>query len=457
MIQPERLQILNALAVRDGRFVLYWMQASQRADGNHALEFAVRKANRLNQPVVVGFGLTDEYPDANERHYAFMLEGLAETGRRLAERGIQLVVRRGSPPEVAAELAEAGASLVVTDRGYLRHQRLWREELAARVRRRCYQVESDAVVPVEAASSKGEYAARTLRPKLHRQWARYLTALKAVPARRDSLGLRFDSLDIARTDEILLTLDVDRTVGRTSHYVGGVCQARRRLRAFIGAKLRGYADRRNDPSLDIQSHMSPYLHFGQISPLEIALAVRRSRVGDRASKDAYLEELLVRRELAINYVFYNRGYDAYASLPRWARATLKAHRRDRREHVYTLRQLEAAETHDPYWNAAMTEMRLTGKMHNYMRMYWGKKILEWTRTPATAFRRTLELNNRYFLDGRDPASYANVAWCFGRHDRPWKQRPIFGTVRYMNAAGLQRKFDMAAYVRWVAGLHAIPE
>jgi len=202
--------------------------------------------------------------------------------------------------------------------------------------------------------------------------------------------------------------------------------------------------------------MSPYLHFGQISPLEIALAVRRSRVRDRANKDAYLEELLVRRELAINFVFYNRRYDVYASLPRWARATLKAHRHDRREHVYTLRQLEAAETHDPYWNAAMTEMRLTGKMHNYMRMYWGKKILEWTRTPAAAFRRALDLNNRYFLDGRDPASYANVAWCFGKHDRPWKQRPVFGTVRYMNAAGLERKFDMDAYVRRVAGLSALP-
>ena len=432
------------------------MQASQRADCNHALEFAIRKANRLKQPVVVAFGLTEEYPDANERHYSFMLEGLAETSRRLAGRGIQLVVRRGSPPAVAAELAEAGASLVVVDRGYLRHQRLWREELAARVERRCYQVESDAVVPLEVASGKEEYAARTLRPKLHRQWPRYLAALKAVPVQRDSLGMRFDSLDIARTDEILRALDIDRTVARVGHYVGGISRARRRLCAFIATKLRDYADRRNDPSLDVQSHMSPYLHFGQISPLEIALAVRRSRLRDRGSRGAYLEELLVRRELAINFVFYNRCYDGYASLPAWARATLKAHRRDRREHNYTLRQLESARTHDPYWNAAMTEMRLTGKMHNYMRMYWGKKILEWTPTPAGAFRRVLALNNRHFLDGRDPASYANVAWCFGKHDRPWKQRPVFGTVRYMNAAGLRRKFDMDAYLRRVDGLRGPP-
>jgi len=456
MIQPERIQILNDLPAKDGRFVLYWMQASQRADGNHALEFAVRRANRLNQPVVVVFGLTDEYPDANERHYAFMLEGLAETNDRLAERGIQLVVRRGPPWKVAAELAEAGASLVVADRGYLRHQRLWREELAARVGRRCYQVESDAVVPVEAASDKEEYAARTLRPKLHRQWPRYLTALKSGPVRKDSLNMRLGSLDISRTDEILNALDVDRTVGRIGRYLGGISQARKRLRAFTATKLREYANRRNDPSLGIQSHMSPYLHFGQISPLEIALAIRRSRVRDRANKDAYLEELLVRRELAVNFVFYNRAYDVYASLPRWVRTTLKAHRHDRREHVYTLQQLESGATHDPYWNAAMAEMRLTGKMHNYMRMYWGKKILEWTRTPAAAFRRALKLNNRYFLDGRDPASYANVAWCFGKHDRPWKRRPIFGTVRYMNAAGLQRKFDMEAYVRWVSALHAPP-
>jgi len=203
--------------------------------------------------------------------------------------------------------------------------------------------------------------------------------------------------------------------------------------------------------------MSPYLHFGQIGPLQIALAVRAARGLPKAAKDAFLEELLVRRELAINFVRYTPGYDRFACLPRWARATLKAHKSDRRERVYSLADLDAGRTHDPYWNAAMAEMRATGKMHNYMRMYWGKKLLEWTRSPRTAFRWMLELNNRYFLDGRDPASYANVAWCLGLHDRPWPERPIFGTVRYMNAAGLERKFDMQRYLDKVARLVAAEE
>lgn len=269
--------------------------------------------------------------------------------------------------------------------------------------------------------------------------------------KKDSLGLRFDSLDLGDADAVLASMDVDRSVGRVRRYVGGAGQARKLLRRFLSAKLKDYAALRNDPSLDIQSHMSPYLHFGQISPLEIALAVPRSRAGEK-SKEAYLEELLVRRELAVNFVFYNPRYDEYAAVPHWARTTLKAHAGDRREHVYTPEQLASSRTHDPYFNAAMAEMRLAGKMHNYMRMYWGKKIIEWTRSPRRAFRTMLALNNRYFLDGRDPASYTNVAWCFGKHDRPWTRRPVFGTVRYMNAAGLKRKFRIDDYVRWTEGL-----
>ena len=450
MVHQERIQELNDEPIRDGLYVLYWMQASQRAECNHALTFAIERANAMGVPVVAAFGLTDEYPEANERHYAFLLEGLAETSATLERRGIRLVVRRGSPEDVALELADA-ASLVVADRGYLRHQRHWRDAVGRAAPCLAVQVDSDVVVPVEAASDKEEYAARTLRPKLHRLWDRFLVPLRRVQAKKDSLGLRLDSLDAADVDGLLASLKVDRTVGRVGHYVGGASRARALLRKFIATKLDDYAGRRNDPSLDIQSHMSPYLHFGQISPLEVALAVRRSRAGE-ASKQTYIEELLVRRELAVNFVFRNGRYDQYAALPHWARTTLKRHRRDRREHVYTLDDLAAARTHDPYWNAAMEEVRLTGKMHNYMRMYWGKKIIEWTPAPQQAYRTMLALNNRYFLDGRDPASYTNVAWCFGKHDRPWGERDIFGTVRYMNAAGLERKFAIDDYVRQVAAL-----
>jgi deoxyribodipyrimidine photo-lyase len=449
MVQAERIQKLNDKSVRKGRYVLYWMQASQRAAGNHALQRAVARADELALPVVAAFGLMDDYPEANERHYAFMLEGLAETAAALEKRGIRLVLRRGAPADVALRLAD-DAAVLIADRGYLHHQRKWRRQVGRRAPCRVEQVESDAVVPVRAVSDKQEYAARTLRPKQEALWETYLVPLEEAEPMRDSLDLRLKGEEID-VDALLPALRLDRSVRRTGHFVGGLSQARTRLRQFIADKLARYADERNDPSLDIQSHMSPYLHFGQISPLEVALAVRDADAPAKA-KDAYLEELLIRRELAVNYCFHQPKYDSYQALPGWARATLRKHRDDARPVVYTLRQLEAAETYDPYWNAAMREMLVTGKIHNYMRMYWGKKIIEWTRRPRTAFRWMLGLNNRYFLDGRDPASYANVSWCFGLHDRPWAERDVFGTVRYMSAGGLERKFDIAAYVRWAESL-----
>jgi deoxyribodipyrimidine photo-lyase len=190
--------------------------------------------------------------------------------------------------------------------------------------------------------------------------------------------------------------------------------------------------------------MSPYLHFGQISPLDIALKVLQS---DSPGKDAYLEELITRRELSINYVFYNQYYDTFGGLPRWAQKTLTTHQGDERTSTYSPAQLEGADTHDPYWNAAQREMVLTGKMHGYMRMYWGKKILEWSSSPEKAFDTASFLNNKYELDGRDPNGYAGVAWCFGKHDRPWATRNVFGNVRFMNSAGLRRKFDADKYAR----------
>ena len=451
MIHRERIQRLNFNDPRDGDYVLYWMQASQRAEWNHALEHAIERTNERGLPLVALFGITDDYPEANLRHYAFMLEGLAETQAALRERGIQLVVVHQSPEQAAVEMA-TDAALVVTDRGYVRIQRRWRQHVARSVACPVVQVETDVVVPIKVVSRKEEYAAATLRPKLHRHLGRFMAPLKERKLRRDSLGLRIDSLDCSDPDGILGQLDIDRSVGRQGFYLGGTSRAKARLDAFIATQLDDYADKSNDPSLGITSDMSPYLQFGQISPLDIALRVRDAKGCVQASIDAYLEQLIVRRELSMNFVFYNPHYDSYRCLPDWARATLEEHRGDKREYVYTARQLEAAETHDPYWNAAMREMVLTGKMPNYMRMYWGKKILEWTRTPQHAFRTTLALNNRYFLDGRNPNGFAGVAWCFGKHDRPWAERPIFGKTRYMNANGLRRKFDIEAYVRQVNDL-----
>ncbi len=450
-IQPERVRALNDHPVRDGKYVVYWMQASQRAEYNHALEYAVQEANQLGQPLVAVFGLTDEFPEANLRHYAFMLAGLRQTQAALARRGVQLVVRRRSPERPAIDMV-GDASMLVADVGYLRIQRAWRRYVADSAPCLVVQVETDAVVPVEIASGKEEYAAATLRPKIHRQLDRFLVALKTTPLRRDSLGLKLDGLALSDEDAVLADLRVDRSVSPVDTHPAGTVQARQRLKRFIADRLRDYPTLRNDPGLDCVSHMSPYLHFGQISPLYVALQVAGARGVGRQAKDAYLEELIVRRELSLNFVHYSRHYDSYRALPAWARTTLADHRRDRRPVRYSADDLERARTDDPYWNAAQRQMVVTGKMHNYMRMYWGKKILEWTSSPQQAFRIALRLNNKYELDGRDPNSFAGVAWCFGKHDRPWSRRPIFGTVRYMNAAGLRRKFDIDAYVRKIEHL-----
>jgi deoxyribodipyrimidine photo-lyase len=254
---------------------------------------------------------------------------------------------------------------------------------------------------------------------------------------------------LADPEKLLARLDIDRSVPPVSAFRGGYSQARKLLREFIDHKLDHYDERTNDPSLDFTSHLSPYLHFGQISPLEVALAVAEA---PGPNEEAFLEQLIVRRELSMNFVHYNPAYDTYDCLPDWAKATLAEHEKDPRPYIYSEDELEQAQTHDPYWNAAQLEMVRAGKMHNYMRMYWGKKILEWSPTPREAFETALRLNNRYELDGRDPNGFTGVAWCFGKHDRPWQERPVFGRVRYMNAAGLERKFKMDAYVAKVAGL-----
>jgi deoxyribodipyrimidine photo-lyase len=452
MVEATRCRRLNDNHPRRGRYVLYWMQQSQRASFNPALEYAIEMANCDGLPVLVAFGLMDDYPDANLRHYRFMLEGLRDVAGTLAERQIKFVVRRGAPDRVAGALAE-DAALVVCDRGYLRHQKAWRAEVARRAPCAVVEVEGDIVVPLEVASGRAEAAARTLRPKLQRVWDQHLRPLEEAAVHKSALDLRIDgAVDLSDPEGVLGRLRLDRSVAPVARFKGGTAEARRRLRQFLIGKLAGYADARSEPAAFQCSLLSPYLHFGQISPVEIGLAVRAAKEAADADRRAYLEELIVRRELAANFVGFEARYDDYACLPGWARATLDAHRVDRRPHIYTREQLESARTHDAYWNAAMREMRATGFMHNYMRMYWAKKILEWSADPAAAFRTVLHLNNKYFLDGRDANSYANVAWVFGLHDRPWPERPVFGKVRYMNAKGLERKFDMAAYLRAVDAL-----
>ena len=448
-VTNPRIQLRNDREIVAGKYVLYWMQQSQRAEHNPALDLAIQEANRLKLPVVVGFGLTDAYPDANLRHYRFMLEGMVDVQATLIKMGIQLVVRMGPPDRVALELGQR-AALIVCDVGYARHQRQWRRAVAEEAPCLVVQVEGDVVVPVALASSKAEYAARTFRPRVQKRIHECLRLPRSSKPQKASLGIEMNGLDVKDIEGVLCKLDLDRSVGPVTRlFKGGTTEANRRLKTFLRDHFEHYDANRNQPQTDDISHMSPYLHFGQISPLRLALAVRDAKRGQKSDRDGYLEELIVRRELAVNFVYYTKDYDRYTCLPDWARKTLAEHAGDVREHTYRRDKLEAAQTHDPYWNAAMREMKYTGFMHNYMRMYWGKKILEWSETPEDAFAATLAINNKYFLDGRDPNSYAGVAWVFGKHDRAWFERPIFGKVRYMAASGLERKCDIKAYVEKV--------
>jgi deoxyribodipyrimidine photo-lyase len=450
MIQAKRIKIISPRTASAGKYVVYWMQAAQRAEYNHALEYAIEQANKSAIPLVVLFCLVCNYPEANERHYRFMLEGLRETQKSLEARGIQMVIVQEAP-DVAVPRFAKQAKIVVVDAGHLRIQRKWRKNVAARINCPLIEIETNLIVPVEVASPKQEYSAGTFRPKIGRQLDDYLVKLRRRKPRVDSLGLGFESLCIRDIGQVISKLGVDRSVGPVGCLTGGLSEAKRHLRAFLKNKLDRYAEDHSDPNLDCVSNMSPYLHFGQISPLFVALQVQKT---SSPGKDAFLEQLIVRRELSHNFVYYNHSYDTFRSLPPWTLRTLNFHRRDKRQYVYSLEQLEAADTHDIYWNAAQKQMVLSGKMHNYMRMYWGKKILEWARSPQAAFKIALQLNNKYELDGRDPNGFAGVAWCFGKHDRPWPERAIFGKIRYMNAQGLKRKFDRDEYVRSIESLEA---
>ncbi|MBN1799503.1 MAG: deoxyribodipyrimidine photo-lyase [Spirochaetales bacterium] len=446
MIQPERIQLLSKKPQQQGKYVLYWMQQAQRSDYNHALEYAVQKANENGLPLLVFFGLTADYPEANLRHYAFMLQGLKEVVRTLYRRGIQCIIRTVSPEKGAIELSKQ-AALVVTDRGYLKIQRGWRKAVAERITCPLIQVESDVIVPIEHVSQKQEYSAATLRPKLKKQLHTYLVPLARRQVNIDSLSLKVQpSLKIEKACNLLRQLPINREADPVQQLEGGSSHAEYLLNEFIEKKLKIYAEFKNNPAEDAQSRLSPYLHFGQISPLAIALAVYNT---DYEGTDVFLDELIIRRELSMNFVYYNSSYDSFNCLPAWAKATLGDHITDKRDHVYSLQELEKAKTHDPYWNAAQSEMVATGSIHGYMRMYWAKKVLEWSRNPEASFNQLVYLNNKYSLDGRDANSFAGIAWCFGLHDRPWKERAIFGKIRYMSSAGLERKFPMTEYVRQV--------
>jgi deoxyribodipyrimidine photo-lyase len=443
----------------DADAVVYWMQRAQRASDNPALDVAIAAGNLLGKPVVVLFVLLDDYPSANLRHYQFMLEGLRELPAALAVRRVGFVLRCGRVDEVPRFCEEVGAALLVGDENPLREPESWRRQVANAIRVPYWTVDADVVVP-SALMEKEQFSAATIRPRIHRQLEWCLRPVprrsartpwqdtmwgKPLPAGRKASSLR--SLD----DDWLALLDrlsIDTRVGPVADRAGGTTAARGRLRKFVRERLHGYAAARNEPAEDGTSGLSPHLHFGQIGPREVALAIEAA---DAPNDDrrAFLEQFIVRRELAVNFVRFNPGYDRLEGCERWARATLDRHRADERAWVYSESQLEEAATHDPLWNAAQRQMMQAGWMHGYVRMYWAKKILEWSASPEEAMAAAIALNDRYEIDGRDPNGYAGIAWAIGgKHDRPWgPARPVFGTVRYMSLASTSRKFDSQAYIR----------
>jgi deoxyribodipyrimidine photo-lyase len=440
---PKRVKFLNDKKTSDGDFILYWMQSSQRVENNWALSYAIEEANNLGLPVIVYFGLVPEFPEANYRHYWFMLEGLKEVKIALEKIGVSLVIKQGSPPLGLIDLSKK-ASQIFVDRGYLKVNKSWYNIAAERIEIPLIQVEDNVVVPVEETSQKEEYSAATFRPKLLSKLNQFLDLPSQILPKKSSIDLEFDSLSLFNLEKTLGDLAVDRSVNKSKYFQGGTTRAKKMLELFIEYSLELYEREGNTPENNCASYLSPYLHFGQISPVYIALQILRTNA---AISHKFLEQLIIRRELATNFVHYNPNYDSFLGLPQWAKKTLATHAGDQRSYSYSLEELESGRTHDTYWNAAQMEMVATGKMNGYMRMYWGKKIIEWSRSPSEAFKTALFLNNKYELDGRDPNGYAGVAWCFGKHDRPWKERAIFGMVRFMNMKGLERKFNMQSYLQ----------
>ena len=433
----------------DGRCVVYWMQRAQRATDNPALDAAISVGNALRQPVVVFLAPIPFYPHGNLRHYQFLFQGFEELATALSRRHVGLVFRFAPDHRIEAFADEVGASLVVGDENPLREPSVWRERVAARLRAPLWTVDADVIVP-SALLEKEQYAARTMRPRISRLLPQFLakpvTSRARVPwvtARR--VQSRLPSAQIPDA------FPVGRNVSPVAGVHGGMAAGRAVLRRFVRHRLEGYATGRNRPERDGTSQLSPYLHFGHIGPRTVAVAVRDADV-PAADKEAFLEELIVRRELAINFVRFNPRYDRLDGCEPWARRTLDEHRGDVREYQYAETVLEGAETHDPLWNAAQRQMVQVGWMHGYLRMYWAKKILEWSESPEAAMEIAIRLNDRYELDGRDPNGYTGIAWAMGgKHDRAWgPERPVYGKVRYMSFASTGRKFDSKAYVaRWL--------
>jgi deoxyribodipyrimidine photo-lyase len=426
--------------------VLYWMSRDQRVDDNWALIFAQELALERQVPLGVVFCLAPEFLNATFRQYGFMLKGLAGVEKKLARLNVPFMLLQGEAGRtIGAFAGMCGAGAVITDFDPLRAKREWKQSVCGVVDIPVYEVDAHNIVPCWEASPKQEYGAFSFRPKIRRVLDEYLEdfpVVKRHPFSWDKYPAPPDWRQIEGS------LKVDRNVPEVVWLIPGESEARRALDDFLDTRISIYPAR-NDPNRHAQSDLSPYLHFGQLSAQKAALEVMKAAIPKEAG-ESFLEELIVRRELSDNFCYYNERYDSCAGFPDWVRKTLDKHRDDPKEYIYGFSALEEGKSHDGIWNAAQMEMVTRGKMAGYMRMYWAKKILEWTPTPEAAMEEAIYLNDRYELDGRDPNGYAGIAWAIGGvHDRPWRERRVFGSVRFMSEKGLRSKFDVNAYVNEV--------
>lgn len=461
----ERIRQLHTTAYQPGP-ILYWMIRDQRAVDNWALIYAQKLAKKYNQPLCVCVSLRRDLSKhaGTRRMIDFMLAGLQEVEKTLKKHHIPftIVLADTSPADSVAELiTNKKIGAVVTDFLPLHEQQSWKKALAIKVAIPIYEVDAHNIIPCWLASSKAEFAARTFRPKVYKQLSYFLDEFPALEKQSIDFEklVAFKQVDWARLQK---EIKVDEAVEAVNWLEAGTTAGYKMLDHFL-AKKNGYGLLRNDPNSQAISNLSPYLHFGQISAQQVAIVAstlsstllqipaqlsnKKTSNSSTADIDAFLEELVVRRELADNFCLYAANYTTLEACPQWAQTTLKKHSTDHREYIYSRQEFEQAQTHDPLWNAAQREMVNRGKMHGYMRMYWAKKILEWTTNPADAIAIAIYLNDKYELDGRDPNGYVGILWSIGGlHDRPWFERTVFGQIRYMNANGAQKKFDTQKYI-----------
>jgi len=454
-VQP-RVRALNSAPIQPrARYVLYWAQMNRRAESNHALAHAIERANELGLPVLYYESLTRLA--SNDRLHTFILEGVPEQARRLAARGIGYCFylrRRASDPDGVLDRLAADAACVVSDDYPVALAAHNNATAPARLGVRYEVVDASCVVPM-SLFEKREYAAYTIRPKIRRLLPEYLAPYPepAVQRRWDlPVPVWHTPVRAAEIPALVASCAIDHSVPPSLSFTGGRLAAEATLRHFLENNLRRYARERNEPAAHATSGLSPYLHFGQISALEVALAARQYATEHALIAEEFLEELIVRRELSFNYARHTAPPGRLENLPDWAQQTLREHARDPRAPSYSYDQFQHAATHDPLWNACQKELLLRGKIHGYYRMYWGKKVIEWSPTCQDALETMVRLHDVYALDGRDPNTYVGILWCFGLHDRPWQTRPIFGSIRYMSYDGMKRKTGVDAYLREIAEL-----